>query len=142
MRGFTLVEVIVVVAIILIITTLTLPSYGKFINMNSIDTQVTEIRKSMRLAQEESEAGKYDSNHGIHFTTTSYTHYVGKDFNSRDQSKDDEYDLHNTLEFKQRFEINFTKGTGLPSATGTIIIENTSNGKQEEISINEEGLIY
>ncbi|MFB6181453.1 MAG: prepilin-type N-terminal cleavage/methylation domain-containing protein [Candidatus Magasanikbacteria bacterium] len=142
MKGFTLIEVLVVVGIIIVISALSLPFYGKFVNMNSINSQVTEVRKNIRLAQEEAQAGKHNSNHGIHFTTTSYTHYVGSDFNSRDKNKDEDYDLNNKLEFISSFEVNFSKDTGLPSATGTITIKNTNNGKTADISINEEGLIY
>jgi len=142
MKGFTLLEVLLVIAILAIVTSVSIPSYGKFINMNSINTQVNELRKNIRLAQQQAEAGKYNSNHGVHFTTSSYTLYTGENYSSRNQNKDKTYPLNKRMEITKYFDLNFYRDTGKPSATGTIILKNKINKKSTGIKINEHGLVY
>ncbi len=53
MRGFTLVEALVVMAIVAILTALAVPSFQEFVASRAVNTQISDFSSSLRLARTE-----------------------------------------------------------------------------------------
>jgi len=132
MKGFTLVEMIIVVAITAILGSMAFVSFGRIINYNSIETQAESVRSHIERARIFTLASKNNSSFGVYFSSTSARVFQGTTFVSA-SSSDQIY----TIDPNQSIiNINFAGGgstiyfnkiTGEPNATGTIMISSKSN---------------
>lgn len=140
-RGFTLIEVTLVVGIILATTAVVVPNYSKLINTNVLESETSELKAHVRHARELAQSGKYGSNYGVYFQANQYTLYSGKDYANRNKSKDKTFQINDRLELSNYSEVNFQMNTGNPTVTGTLNITNTKNREVKTIKINKLGLI-
>lgn len=140
MRGFTLLEVMLTVAIIAIIATLTPPVYEKVQLKVGFDSTVTSFVSSLKRAQKLSQAGKLDSTWGVKIENTKITIFKGNSFETRDITYDEESSILSNIIATGDTEIVFSKLYGYPTyETKTNISDNWSNEKS--ITINNKGLI-
>lgn len=142
MKGFTLIEISLVVALTLIIGAVTMPSYTKFIDGRKLSADKSKLVENIRYARELAKSGKDNSSFGIYFQTSRYVLYQGSDYSSRKEPKDQTFELGKNIKLSNINEVNFAKKTGLPSTTGILKIENTNTEDFEEVEINQEGLIH
>jgi len=140
-NGFTLIEALVVIAIIVIVTAATIPLYGRWQTASILGSTKTEIVQNIRTAQIKAKSGLNNSDFGAYFLTTSYTIYEGSTYITRDQSQDAIFSLPGNISLSGLSEVNFTKKTGIPSVVGTLLINNLASGEKVSIDINSEGLI-
>src|SRR3989304_2249315 len=70
MRGFTLMELVLVIAILGIIAGLGMGSYANFLRQGSLDSAANEIVATLRKAQTNSQASSEDYAWGVYFDTT------------------------------------------------------------------------
>lgn len=148
-RGFTLIELILVIGILSVIFAISAPIYGNWQVAIQSDTAAIEIKTALELAKSRSRSGYYNSEHGVYFDINesgadSYTIYKGQNYALRDQGQDDLRVLSNCLNLSTSLptnEINFSKGLGEQSATGTITIVNSATSQTQTLSINELGVI-
>lgn len=108
-RGFSLVELLVSVAIITIITTVVLMRYGAFNSSTLLNSLAYDVALSIREAQVLSisvtgDEGDFGFAHGMHFTTgTSYTLF--RDLNNNDRYNSNNNEALTTYSIGQRNEI-------------------------------------
>ncbi len=148
-KGFTLVELVVVLGIFIVLITISFPTYSNWHVAAQIDSANEDIIQAIRLAKMRSIAGYNNLSHGIFFNNNesgsdSYTLYQGSSYASRDADYDRQISLSETLSSTttiQNSEINFSKGLGLPSATGTIIIIHSNTNETATITINSLGAV-
>ncbi|MFW0862435.1 MAG: pilus assembly FimT family protein [Candidatus Komeilibacteria bacterium] len=140
--GFNLVQVLLVVAIFLVIASMSVPSLYQFQTGAQIDTVAAEISQNLRRAQSKAIVGYNNSNWGVYFTEDVYTIFSGNDYNTRDANEDEDYTYSSAIQLVNDFsdEILFTKITGTPSTAGTITLSTTGN-EQAIITINTLGVI-
>jgi len=142
--GFTLIELLIVVGITTILAGVSAVVYGNLqvsAQLNDISSQVTQ---NLRLAKEQSAAGLNNVAHGIKFDSNQYILYQGSSYLTRDSSYDRIFPLPSSLILTAVVpgqEIVFSKGVGLPSATGTLVFSHSVNGTKT-IIINELGSIF
>ena len=141
-RGFTLIEIILVISLVLIVSAATIPSYSKFINGRKLQSEQNKLVENIRYARELAESGKRNSNFGVYFQADRYVLYQGDSYGNRDSSQDQIFELSKNIELSNLNEVNFEKARGTPSATGTLRVTNTANEKFKDIKVNKEGLIY
>ena len=141
-KGFTLIEIILVISLVFIISAATIPSYSKFINGRKLQSDQNKLIENIRYARELAESGKNNSNFGVYFQESRYVLYQGEGYGNRDPSQDQIFDLSKNIELSNLNEVNFETGTSMPSTTGTLKITNTANEKFRNIKVNKEGLIY
>jgi len=142
-KGFSLIEMLLSIAIIAIIAGLSAPVYFSYVTRNefglAIDTGVRSLRRAQFLAQNQ----ERDSNWGAYFATSSITIYSGGNYAARDANYDERYDFPATVT-STVIDINFNKLTGETNSASTtlrsdVIADNL--GDNVIISVNNKGMV-
>lgn len=140
MKGFTLFEVMLSIAIIAIIASFTPPVYEKLQSKVSFDSTVDSYVSSLHRAQKLSQAGKMDSSWGVKIDNNKIIIFKGSSFDTRDITYDEEFSILSTIIVTGDTEIVFSKLYGYPLYEAhTKISDNQSHEKN--ISVNTKGLI-
>lgn len=138
--GFTLLEVLLSVAIIGLIIGIGSPIYQLFQTRNDLDVATNNIASSLRRAQVLSQAVDGDNSWGLSIQTGEITLFRGVSYASRDASFDELFDLPQSIVPSGISEIVYEKFSGEPQTFGTITL--TSNANEiRNININEKGTI-
>ncbi|OGF26840.1 hypothetical protein A2303_01785 [Candidatus Falkowbacteria bacterium RIFOXYB2_FULL_47_14] len=148
MKGFTLIELFIVIGIFVVLASVAMPVYGGWLSAAQLDAAIAETRSGLRQARTLGIAGKNDSAHGIYFSidpagADAFVLYQGSTYAARETGYDLETALPGSLEigFDGGAEINFSKGSGEPDAAGTITITHGGSGETAQIVVNGLGII-
>ena len=141
-KGFTLLEIFLVIGLISIIATLALPYYHDFQVRNDLETSLDMTVQTLRRAQFLATSGDSNTDWGVYIDGNTYemTVFSGSSYTARDTSKDETYPIYPGVLPTGIQEIVFSKFDGIPTSTGDIVLE----GAKEEsrtISVNEKGMI-
>jgi len=139
-KGFTLIEVIIVIAIIGILAGVSFPFYNAILAKNNLAVASSSLAQSYRRAQALSQAVEQDANWGVKIQTGAITVFTGTDYTSRDTAYDEDLNISDSLIITGLNEVVFTKLYGLPETTGTTTLE-TPTGEQNTVTINVKGMI-
>ncbi|HAZ28259.1 MAG TPA: hypothetical protein DCY48_00580 [Candidatus Magasanikbacteria bacterium] len=139
--GFTLIEVIVVIALGIILLSVSIPLYDALLRVSMLDSSKADIVEQLRLAETKARYGAHNSRFGVYMQDSSYTVFQGNTYATRVVAEDNLFTLPDTITFTANTEITFATSTGLPSATGAITLLNSATNQTETITINEQGLI-
>lgn len=139
-RGFTLLEVLLSVAIMGLLTGLSLPVYQSFANKNNLDITSQQMVAMLRRAQSYARANKNDSVWGVEVQSTSATLFQGTSFASRVQSYDETLALPATVTPSGITEVQFSKLTAAPNTTGTVTLTQNANTIRT-ITVNAKGMV-
>lgn len=144
MRGFTLIELILVVALMALIGGMSAPFFQSFQVSSDLYTYTDTITRTLRRAQVQSIAGQNANSWGVYFDTAAntITLFYGNSYAIRDQSYDEVTKVPNSFDFTTTFsdEIFFTIYSGSPSSVGSVTLTD-QNGGSETVTINTLGLI-
>ena len=86
--GFTLIEAVVTIAIIVVVTAVTIPLYSYWQNLRVLDSSRFEVLQDVRLAQDKAMAGLNDESFGVYFISNGYTIFQGDSYATRDIGQD------------------------------------------------------
>ena len=139
-RGFTLPEMLLSVALLTIIGGMIIPSYHTFLVRNDLDIAAITLAHNLRQAQSLSQSADGDMTWGVHVGVGSILVYKGVSYISRDTSFDENTQIPKSIVPTGINEINFSKVTGLPNATGTFTLTSQVN-EERTITINEKGMV-
>ena len=139
MRGFTLIEILLVIGILIILLSLISPFVFDFYKNRQLDSCGQEIIQVLRRAQLKAMSVENDSSFGVFLGNNSYILFKGESFEKRDIQYDEIYELSKFIKISGIQEIVFSKNEGLPSITGTIVL--AANGDKRTITINKIGRI-
>jgi type IV fimbrial biogenesis protein FimU len=144
-EGFTLLETVVVVGILLIIITLALDGMRSFRESSSLDQATDESLGLLREAREKTLAAEGGSAWGVHFTVGSVTLFRGGIYDTNDPSNNTVFvpsavaassiNLTTTTA-----SVVFDRLTGASPVTGTITFTGLRSGKTKRIQIFSSGL--
>jgi len=140
--GFTLLEILLVVGLLVAVAGLSVPIYQSFQVTNDLDIAVNTIAQSSRRAQILAQSGEGDKNWGIYMDSSIIVVFRGDAYAGRpqvDQDLDEEFDVPATITIPQS-EVVFSKISGDPNTTIAITVT-ASNGNTREVSINEVGMV-
>jgi type II secretory pathway pseudopilin PulG len=144
MKAFTLIEVLIVIGILIIVSTFSIPFYQSFQTSSDIRTQADNITQALRRAQLQAQAGQDVSAWGVYFDNAGkkFVFYKGNNYAGRDPDYDLESEYPPIITVSNTFgsDISFALYSGLPSATGTTTLSNTLN-ETKHIIISGVGLI-
>lgn len=138
-RGFTLLEILLIIAMIIVLAALILPLGLDFYKSQQLQTYTQQILQTLRRAQFKAMAGEADSNFGVYFTNNDYTLFRGDSYAAREVQYDEVFDLPQIITVSGPSEVVFSKSEGKPSWWGNIIL--SSDSFTQTININEIGRI-
>ena len=139
-RGFTLVEVLLSVAIIAMLVGVSLPVYETYARRNDLDVTAQNIVAMFRRAANYARAGNDDSAWSVRVDSTAVTLYRGTDFAARDATNDETISIPASITTSWTGDLQFSKLNATPSVTGSMILTSTTNDTRT-IAVNAKGMV-
>ncbi len=139
--GFTLIEVLLALALVALLVGVSLPIYYTLFAKNNLDIAKNQVAQSLGRASFLSSASDGDMTWGVKILLGSVIVFKGTNYaTGRDATYDEEYATSSAVIPSGLTEVVFNKMTGLPQTTGTIILTST-NGEVRTITINNKGAV-
>lgn len=139
MRGFSLIEIIITLAVLSILASISLGAYQLFAVKSELEISAGTVVQALRQAQFSAQAMENDSAWGVKFENGKITVFSGTSFGSRDSAKDKVLGLAKNINFGSITEVVFNKFSGQVTMPGSISISNKSGTKT--ITYNAQGII-
>jgi len=144
-NGFTFVEILVVIAVMSIIATISAVTFQKFYHSSARTVAAQEIYMALRDARNNTLASEGDTVVGVHMSTSSVTRFTGSTYNPSDATNRTYSFIGGTIAtgtlVTSGADIVFTRLTGTPSATGTVYVLDGEGTATSTIVIYASGLI-
>lgn len=151
MRGFTLIEMAVVMGIFTILVSIGVISLANIERSSSLNAEVSKIIPSIKEQQIKAMAGDTEgsgtiNDYGIHFESSSYTLFRGTysvgNANNLVVTIDPNIQISSTFPGAQ---VLFSRGSGevasFVNGSNTITFTDTTNGRTQTITVNRLGVI-
>lgn len=141
-RGFSFIEVILVVAIVSILGTLGTVFYTRFLNQNAVANTTDHLISQLRKAQIYSIQGKQNGGAwGVNYTTSpkQVQFYL-----NGSSSFNENYSVNSAITISPTFNVLFTHATGVPTGATfplTITISEANTNVSGSITINSQGVV-
>ncbi len=142
LRGFTLIELIIVVAILLIVGAIAIPGIISLQNAPELNNAAEEIIGALRTAQNQTLSSFENSQYGVYFDLTTSPHqyilFKGSSYALRSIASDRTYKVPSDVEFYQvntggGGQIVFDKLTGATANVGNVSLRLKSDNNQTKI---------
>lgn len=137
--GFTLIEVMLTMALLALVALLSSPFYGHFIFSQEVPVVTDELRGSFGKAQLYSMMGRNGEKWGVAINDGHIVLFQGNSFASRNQDLDEVFSIHPRITVSGMTEVVFEKTTGRPDSQPTITI--SGNDVTEVWRMNSEGIL-
>jgi prepilin-type N-terminal cleavage/methylation domain-containing protein len=138
--GFTLIEVLLSIALITVLAGVAVPTYYSLFYKNDLDVAKNQVAQSLRRAEVLSSASDGDATWGLKIQSGSVIIFKGLNYTDRDIKYDEAYQISSSIVPSGLLEIVFNKMTGFPQLTGNIVLTSI-NGETRTITINAKGQI-
>ena len=139
-RGFTLIEVLLSVALIGLIAGIGAVVYQQLQNRNALDVAAVTMATQFRRAQVLSRAADVDTTWGVRVDAGSITLFQGATYVSRDTTFDEVSSISSSITPNGFQEVVFAKFTGLPQTTGTLTL--TGPYDSRTLTLNAQGTVF
>lgn len=139
-QGFTLLEVMLSVAIITLLTGLSLPVYDSFARKNDLDVTAQQLAASLRRAETYARSVNRDSVWSVNIQPTAVTLFQGTNFATRNQAYDEQFPMPTSITPSGLGEIQFAKLSATPNTSGTITLTG-QGGNTKTVTINAKGMV-
>jgi len=131
-RGFALMEVLLVIAILGMISGISIPMYRDYQIRSDLDSSTEQVTQGLSRARLLAQSGQQDSAWG--FYVPAGVLFKGDSYETRDANYDEVYPMPSTITTTGPTEITYSKLAGVPSMTGSITLT-TINTEQRTILI-------
>ncbi len=126
-RGYTLVEFLVVIAILVLIATLTFKTYISFKGSKTLEAAVSLVLAELKEARSLSINGKNGNEWGVHVASTSVTLFEGSTYNASASSNivsaiDSSVQISAISLYGGSADVVFSRLKGTTQSTGTITL--------------------
>jgi prepilin-type N-terminal cleavage/methylation domain-containing protein len=138
-RGFTLVEMLLSMAIITLLIGLALPIYQGFQNRNDLAGTTQSVVETLRRAESYARSANADSQWGVNFQAGSVTLFSGTSYAGRNTAYDEVLSVPSTITFSYSGDVLFSKLTGFPTATLSQTL--SGNGSTKVVTMNAKGMV-
>ena len=139
-RGFTLLEVLLSIAIIAGLAGMSIPVYQALQMRNDLDIATVTAAQTLRRAQTLAQAVDGDTSWGVYTQSGSITLFRGTSYASRDTDVDEVFTVPTTITPTGRQEFVYIKFSGVPQNTGTLTLTSEAN-EIRNITVNGKGTI-
>jgi prepilin-type N-terminal cleavage/methylation domain-containing protein len=144
-KGFTLTEILVVIAVIVLIAAISVFSLRSLYISTTIRSGAEEVFGSLSDARSSSLSSQNDSVHSVHFSTTTVTRFEGDTYVDG-AAENKVYNFEGRVAATSSIiddggVVTFAKITGIPSATGTIVVYDRDETGSTSVQIHRSGLI-
>lgn len=139
--GFTFIELILVVTLILVLGTLGTSLGARFITQNGVSNTTDQIIGDLRKAQMNAMMGKQNSNWGVNYSSNSIVLYKGNSYATRTAGFDETFSVGPSVNIacsSGSCDVNFARVTGFPNSTRTFTI--TGSGETKTVIVNGQGV--
>jgi len=143
-NGFTLIETMIAVALLVIVSSFTLPVGFNFFQQSTLRDQTRILENSLKKAQAAAISQQGNSSAGIKITQNNFTIFEGESYNQRRTALDTVIPFGVAIAFSGDNEIVFQKGTGIPiipAENRNVSINLTFGIHNNQIIINRFGKI-
>lgn len=140
MKGFTILEVLLSLALIGLIFTISAPVIFSLQSRNDLDVAAAEIVQTLRRAQVLAHGMDGDTSWGVRAQQGNITLFKGTNYAVRDANFDETFDVPRGINFSGLQEVVFLKFSGEPQDAGNMILTDPAN-ETRTISINTKGLV-
>ncbi|MCF6276517.1 MAG: type II secretion system GspH family protein [Candidatus Magasanikbacteria bacterium] len=137
-KGFTLLEMVLVISLLGIIIAVSAPIYSVFQTKNDVDLASEMLKTSLYRAQILSRNMIEDDNWSVHIENEDITVFKGTDYPTRDLSFEEITKMSARVIVSGTTDIIFSKFTGDPQNIANI--ELTIDNETKTITINEKGV--
>ncbi|MDQ3158919.1 MAG: type II secretion system GspH family protein [bacterium] len=137
--GFTLLEVLLSISIIVALTGLSAPVYLGFQQRNDLDVATTGVANAIRRAQLLSQSSEGDATWGVYVASGQFVVFKGGSYATRETPEDEASSMSGAVAASGASEVVFNKLTGNPQTTGNITLSNA--GETRNITINAKGIV-
>jgi prepilin-type N-terminal cleavage/methylation domain-containing protein len=143
-KGFTIIELLMVVALVVVLSSISMPMYGQFQSETQVKEVSVDIVQALRLAREKSMAAINGDSYGVYIKTGTSPNlilYKGPYYEARDENFDQPIPVNRNIIFATESlqDVRFDPGTGETPTPGKIIISNSRTSKS--ININRFGIV-
>lgn len=144
-KAFTLVELLIVLAILFIVALLSLVTIRTVYRHSALKTATQEVRGSLTEARTRTIAGTDDSVFGVHLSTSSVTRFTGATYSSTTSSNatyifEGGVRATGTL-VSMGGDIIFSRLTGETSASGTVYLVDSTIDATTSVTIYASGFV-
>jgi type II secretory pathway pseudopilin PulG len=142
-KGFTIVELLITISIIILITAASAPIYSNYQVSSQLNEDESQIIQTLRIAREQSAARLNNYSHGVIFNDHNFIIFQGSNFGARVADYDREITIEDSVMITTDLpgnEVSFSKGLAIPNVTGTITITHSAGGSRT-ISLNSKGMV-
>jgi prepilin-type N-terminal cleavage/methylation domain-containing protein len=139
-KGFTLVEVLLSIAVIAVIAVFSVPVFQRFQVKNDLDIAASTTAQSLRRSQVLAQAVDGDTTWGVKILSGSIVIFKGASYAARDTSFDETTTFPSSITPSGLDEVVFSKLFGEPSSTGSVTLT-SSNADVRTVTINAKGTV-
>jgi prepilin-type N-terminal cleavage/methylation domain-containing protein len=140
MRGFTLIEILLAVAVLVVIAGSTIGLSWTTVRVTALDRATEEVVELLRSAHWQAMLGVLDQPHGVYRQGSVITHYVGPSFANRLSTHDRIVTLPVEITATGAAEIIFAVRTGRIGAPAGITLERPGSNPRT-ITVNIGGIV-
>lgn len=138
-KGFTLIEVIIVICIILLLFVIVWPIGANFYRQELSNKAQQQLVWILKQARSNAVNQKNNANFGVKLEPGTAVLFQGNNFNERNQDQDITYSLPSIIKQTGLQEIVFSANTGFVNNPGTVILNSYNSSKV--IEINQLGVL-
>jgi len=139
MKSFTLIELLLTIAIFLIIGSFSTPFLSRFLVSQNVSQTTNQIKSYLKKAQSYSLSGKSNSNWGVVIISGELILFKGNSYVNRDSSFNEKTLISQNVLITGFSEIVFNRVTGVPDKELMITVSN--QGKTNQIAVNNRGMV-
>ena len=144
-RGFTLIEILVVIAILATLAAVTLLAFRNVYRDSARRTAIVEIADAFRDSRNNTLGAVNDTVYGVRVGTSSVTRFTGNTY-TLGAVTNEVYEYEGGVTATGTLVTNgiavvFARLTGIPSATGTILVRDIDQAGSTSVRIQSTGLI-
>ena len=141
MRGFTLIEIMLVIALTLVVGFLVTAFSGRLIAQMAVHDAAGEFSSAFRKAEAYALSGRQHSAWGVHYADSNITLFKGDSYAEHDHSYDEVTTIDRQIAVTGFSEVIFSQPYGQPDQIIPQVELRWDNLALADLSINAEGVV-